>query len=169
MNASSAADGAGSAGGPAAGGDASLLPPDSRLLRIDARLAIPRAELVARASRSSGAGGQHVNKTSSRVEITWNVAQSPSLDEEQRARLLSRLDSRVTDAGELRVVASDTRSQFRNRELAELRLAALVRAGLVVPKKRKATRPTRAAREARLQAKRHHADKKRDRRRGTDE
>ena len=161
MSASSAADDA------APGG--ALLPPDDRLLRVDPRLAIPRAELVARASRSSGAGGQHVNKTSSRVEITWNVVRSPSLDDEQRARLLARLASRITDAGELRVVASDTRSQLRNRELAEQRLATLVRAALVVPRKRKPTRPTRAAKEARLEAKHRHAEKKRDRRRGFDE
>jgi ribosome-associated protein len=162
VSASSAADGANRR-------DASLLPPDDRLLRVDPRLAIPRAELVARASRASGAGGQHVNKTSSRVEITWNVLRSPSLDEEQRARLVARLASRMSDAGELRVVASDTRSQLRNRELAEQRLAELVRAALVVPRKRKATRPTRAAKEARLQAKHRHADKKRERRRGFDD
>jgi len=160
VSASSAADG---------GSDTSLLPADDRLLRVDAHLAIPRAELVARASRSSGAGGQHVNKTSSRVEITWNVVQSPTLGDDQRARLIARLASRITDAGELRVVASDTRSQLRNRELAEQRLAELVRAALVIPKRRKPTRPTRAAKEARLQAKRHHADKKRDRRRGADD
>lgn len=164
MSASSAADGA--SGG---GGDAPLLPPDDRLLRIDARLAIPRTELVARASRASGAGGQHVNKTSSRVEVTWSVARSPSLDQEQRARILARLASRVNDAGELRVVASDTRSQLRNRELAERRLAELVRAALVVPRRRKPTRPTRAAKEARLQAKHRRADKKRERRRGMDD
>lgn len=165
MSASSTADD-GNASPPA---DASLLPPDDRVLRIDPRLAIPRTELVARASRASGAGGQHVNKTSSRVEIMWNVAQSPSLSDEQRGRLLARLASRITDAGELRVVASDTRSQFRNRELAEQRLAELVRAALVVPKKRKPTRPTRAAKEARLNAKRRNAEKKRDRRRDVDE
>lgn len=156
MSASSTADGA-------------LLPPDERLLRIDARLAIPRTELAARASRASGAGGQHVNKTASRVEIIWNVVRSPSLDDEQRARLLARLASRISETGELRVVASDTRSQLRNRELAELRLAELVRSALLVPRKRKPRRPTRAAKEARLQAKRHHAEKKRDRRRGADE
>lgn len=162
MIASSTADGP-------PGGDASLLPSDDRILRVDAHLVIPRAELVARATRSSGAGGQHVNKTSSRVEITWSVARSPSLDEEQRARLTARLASRLTDAGELRVVASDTRTQLRNRELAEQRLAALVRAALVVPKKRKPTRPTRAAKEARLRAKHHRADRKRDRRRDADD
>jgi ribosome-associated protein len=163
-SASSAADGAG-----AGSGDPSLLPSDDRLLRIDPRLAIPRAELVTRATRSSGAGGQHVNKTSSRVEITWNVAQSPSLDDAQRARLMTRLASRLSDDGDLRVVASDTRSQYRNRELAEARLAELVRAALVIPKKRRPTRPTRAAREARLQAKRQRSERKRERRRGTDD
>jgi ribosome-associated protein len=140
-----------------------------RLLRVNDRLAIPRAELGARASRASGAGGQHVNKTSSRVEVTWNVTLSPSLDESDRARISTRLASRLSDEGELRVVASDTRSQLQNRELAETRLADMVRHALVVPKARRKTRPSRAAREARLTDKRHASEKKRVRRTNTDD
>lgn len=128
-------------------------------------IAIPRAELEVRASRSSGAGGQHVNKTSSRIEISWNVARSNALDDEQRARLLSRLASRLSEDGAIRVVASDTRSQLRNREAAEKRLAGLVAKALVVQKKRKPTRRPRAANEARLTEKKKHSEKKRERQR----
>jgi ribosome-associated protein len=140
-----------------------------RTLHVNGSLDIPRAELTARATRASGAGGQHVNKTSTRVELTWNVAESPSLTDEQRARLLARLASRLSETGELRVVASDTRSQAQNRELAELRLAEIVRRALVVPKVRRATKPSRAAREARLSEKRHNSERKRERRRGADD
>jgi len=140
-----------------------------RALRVSPALFIPRTELTARATRASGAGGQHVNKTSTRVELTWNVAQSASLTDAQRERLLARLASRLSETGELRVVASDTRSQLQNRELAEQRLSDVVRRALAVPRVRKATRPTRAAREARLEDKRRNATRKRERRRGNDE
>jgi ribosome-associated protein len=116
-----------------------------------------------RVSRSSGAGGQHVNKTSSRVEIFWNVKTSSVLSEEQRARLLDRLASRLSTEGSIRVVASDMRSQSRNRELAEERLAETVRRALLVPKKRRPTKPTRAAKEARLDSKKRQSHKKRER------
>ena len=134
------------------------------LLAVNESLSIPRTELDVRVSRSSGAGGQHVNKTSSRVEIFWNIVGSRAVSEEQRARLQEKLASRLTTEGSIRVVASDMRSQSRNRELAEERLAELVRRALIVPRKRKATRPTRAAKEARLDSKKRHSTKKRDRR-----
>lgn len=118
-----------------------------------------------RASRSSGAGGQHVNKTSSRIEISWNIAQSRALTDEQRERLLTRLASRLSDDGAIRVVASDTRSQLRNRETAERRLAETIAKALVVQKKRKPTRRPRAAVEARLTEKKKHSEKKRERQR----
>lgn len=140
-----------------------------RALRVNNRLAIPRAELRVRATRASGAGGQHVNKTSTRVEVTWNVVTSPSLSDDDRMRLGTRLASRLSDDGELRVVASDTRSQLQNRELAEARLADIIRRALLVPKPRKKTRPTRAAREARLTDKRRTSEKKRVRRSNTDD
>jgi len=132
-------------------------------LYVNPSLSIPRDELDVRVSRSSGAGGQHVNKTSSRVEIFWNVASSRALNEEQRERLRAKLSSRLTSDGSIRVVASDMRSQSRNRELAEQRLGELIARSLIIPKKRKATKPTKAAKEARLEAKRRHSSKKRER------
>ena len=140
-----------------------------RSLHVNERVQIPRTELDVRASRASGAGGQHVNKTSTRVELTWSVASSPSLNDADRARLLVRLASRISDEGELRVVASDTRSQLQNRELAELRLAEMVRRALIVPKTRKKTRPSRASKQARLDAKRITSQKKKLRRSKSDE
>ncbi len=140
-----------------------------RTLGVNADLAIPRTELVVRATRASGAGGQHVNKTATRVEVTWNVADSPSLSEEQRTRIRTRLASRISDDGELRVVASDTRSQLQNRELAESRLADIVRRALAVPKPRRKTRPSRASKQARLTDKRITSEKKRSRRSNTDD
>ncbi|MDP9202008.1 MAG: aminoacyl-tRNA hydrolase [Gemmatimonadota bacterium] len=139
-------------------------PASENLLAVNDSLSIPRNELDVRVSRASGAGGQHVNKTSSRVEIFWNIPASRALTDEQRARLLDKLSSRLTTEGSVRVVASDMRSQSRNRDLAEDRLAELVRRALVVPRKRKPTRPTRAAKEARLETKKRHSNKKRERR-----
>lgn len=124
---------------------------------------IPRSELELRTSRASGPGGQHVNKTSSRVEILWNVAESVALSPEQRDLLLSRLASRLSEDGAVRVVASDTRSQLRNRQTAERRLAELIARSLTLQKKRKPTRKPRAANEARLTEKKKHSDKKRNR------
>ncbi len=142
--------------------DASATAPRN-LLAVNESLSIPRSELDVRVSRSSGAGGQHVNKTSSRVEIFWNIAASRAISEEQRARLLEKLASRITTEGSIRVVASDLRSQSRNRELAEERLADMVRRALIIPRKRKATKPTRAAKEARLDSKKRQSHKKRER------
>jgi ribosome-associated protein len=133
------------------------------VLAVDESLSIPRSELDVRVSRSSGAGGQHVNKTSSRVEIFWNVATSRALTEEQRTRLQSKLASRLTGDGSVRVVASDMRSQIRNRDLAEERLADLISRALVVQRRRKPTKPSRASKEARLESKKRHSDKKRNR------
>ena len=146
--------------------DASAATPENALA-VNESVSIPRTELDVRVSRSSGAGGQHVNKTSSRVEIFWNVAASRALTEDQRARLLAKLESRLTSQGSIRVVASDMRSQSRNRDLAEERLAELVRRALIVPRRRKPTKPTRAAKEARLVSKKRHSDKKRNRRDGS--
>ncbi|MEP6509266.1 MAG: alternative ribosome rescue aminoacyl-tRNA hydrolase ArfB [Gemmatimonadales bacterium] len=125
---------------------------------------IPLSELDIRASRSSGAGGQHVNKTSSRIEISWNVLRSAALSDEQRELLKTRLASRLSEEGAVRVVASATRSQLRNRQAAELRLGELIAKSLTVQKKRRATRKPRAANEARLTEKKKHSDKKRNRR-----
>jgi len=134
-------------------------------IRVNDSIVVPRREIVMRASRSSGAGGQHVNKTSSRIEIEWNVRTSAALDDQQKERIISRLASRITQDGTLRIVASDTRSQLRNRETAEARLAETVRKALIVPKKRKPTRKPRAANEARLDEKKKQSERKRDRKR----
>ena len=134
-------------------------------VRVDDSLSIPRAELDVRATRSSGAGGQHVNKTSSRIEISWNITRSAAITEEQRARLLERLASRLSEDGAVRFVASDTRSQLRNREAAERRLGETIAKALIVPKKRKPTRRPRAADEARLVEKKKHSERKRERKR----
>lgn len=142
---------------------------ESNGLRVNAELFIPRSELSTRATRSSGAGGQHVNKTSSRIELTWNALQSTAVTDEQRATLLARLRSRLTRDGDIRVVASTTRSQFRNREIAEERLIKLLGAALQPVRKRKATKPTRAAKQARLDEKKKHSNKKRERRAPVDD
>ncbi|MGH7602788.1 MAG: alternative ribosome rescue aminoacyl-tRNA hydrolase ArfB [Gemmatimonadaceae bacterium] len=134
------------------------------VLRVSDSVSIPRSELDVRVSRSSGAGGQHVNKTSSRVEIFWNVRTSTAVNEDERARLLERLASRLTTEGAIRIVASDMRSQSRNRDLAEERLAETLRRALTIPKKRRPTRPTKASKEARLESKKRQSHKKRERR-----
>lgn len=133
-------------------------------LVVDARHVIPRAELSARASRAGGAGGQHVNTSSTRVEVLWDPATSRALDDAERARVVSALAARLDAEGRLRVVASDTRSQLQNRQRAEERLAALVAKALVVPRTRKKTKPSRAAKERRLEEKKRDSQKKSERR-----
>ncbi len=138
--------------------------PDMAFLEVSPDLRVPLAELDFRASRSGGPGGQHVNTSSTRVEVTWDIAGSPALSEEQRQRLLIRLASRLDGAGRLRLISSATRSQLRNREDATERLREVVARALVVPKVRKRTRTPRAAKAARLENKRRRAATKRDRR-----
>ena len=125
---------------------------------------LPLSELEYRASRSGGPGGQHVNTSSTRVEVWWDVSASPSLADEQKARLLSRLAAKLDSGGRLRVVSGASRSQLQNRKEVTARLERLVNAALVVPKARKRTKPTRAARERRLADKKAHAAKKQRRR-----
>ncbi len=137
---------------------------ESTILRITPELAIPRAELEYRASRSGGPGGQHVNTSSTRVALLWNVAASPALTEAQRARILEKLKRRIDGEGTLRVVASTQRSQLQNRQEATERLRLLLAEALRVPKRRKKTRPPRAAKEARLRAKKRRAETKSARR-----
>jgi ribosome-associated protein len=122
-------------------------------------VAIPLREIVVRTSRSSGPGGQHANVTASRVEVSFDAAASPSLDDAQRARVLARCGPVV------RAVAQDARSQARNRELALERLRERLARALHVPRTRRATRPTRASRVRREQSKRRQSQRKADRRR----
>lgn len=142
---------------------------DPTRLRITAALAIPRAELRYRASRSGGPGGQHVNTSSTRIEVTWDVATSPSLTDAQRARLWQRLATRLDTAGVLRLVADGERSQLRNREAVTERLAKVVAAALKVPKARKATKPSKASKERRIEGKKRRGAIKRERRRPADD
>ena len=137
--------------------------------RINGSVVIPLTELVVRATKSGGPGGQHVNTSSTRVEVVWNVRTTSALTDAQRFRALTMLATRLDGEGNLRVVASDTRSQRQNRSLAEERLTELVRRSLVVPKVRRRTKPTRSSVENRLTEKKRQAGKKRDRRsRGDD-
>lgn len=131
---------------------------------MNARVAIPAHELEIRATRAGGPGGQHVNTSSTRVEVTWRAATSGALDPESRERLLARLGSRLDTTGTLRVVAADTRSQTQNRALALERLATMVAQALVVPKARRATKPTRSSKLQRLETKKRRSTQKRDRR-----
>jgi ribosome-associated protein len=127
-------------------------------LRVNHELTIPLGEILIRVSRSSGPGGQHANVTASRVEAIFDVLASPSLSESQRARLIARAGERVT------AVAQDERSQARNRELALSRLAERLARALLVPRKRRPTRPSAASRTRRLDAKRRASARKLGRR-----
>lgn len=130
---------------------------------------VPDEEIRFRASRARGPGGQHVNKSSTRVEATWNVERTESLTEDERRRLRKKLWRRIAADGTLRVAVDEERSQARNRTLAAQRLRALVERALHQPKPRKRTRPSRAAVERRLDEKRRHAARKRQRRRPVDD
>lgn len=133
-------------------------------LNVTPELAIPRNELEYRATRSSGPGGQHVNTSSTRIELLWDLTGSQAISDEQRARLRTKLVSRLDSDGRVRVVASGRRSQRQNRREADERLAALIKYALHVPKKRRPTKSTRAAQEKRLAEKKRRAEIKRERR-----
>ncbi|RPF21894.1 alternative ribosome rescue aminoacyl-tRNA hydrolase ArfB [Myceligenerans xiligouense] len=132
-------------------------------LVVDPDLTIPHAELKERFSRSSGPGGQGVNTTDSRVELSWDVGRSAVLNDAQRRRVLERLADRLVD-GALTVVASEHREQRRNRDAAARRLAALVSGALAPePPRRRPTRATRGSHERRLTAKKQRSETKRRR------
>ncbi len=140
------------------------------LLPITATVSVPLSELRFQASRSGGPGGQHVNTSSTRVELWWDAAHSPSLTPEERARVLAKLGTRLTEDGQLRLVSAATRSQAQNRAGAIERFQAVLAQALAVPKRRKATKPSRGVKERRLQEKRQRSERKRERRhRGGDE
>ena len=130
-------------------------------LRVTSTVVIPAAELTWRFSRSSGAGGQHVNTTDSRVELTWDLAASAALDETQRARARHRLAGALVD-GTITVTASERRSQRRNRDEALDRLAALVATAIAPPPPpRRPTRPSKAARQRQREQKQRRSETKR--------
>jgi ribosome-associated protein len=128
-------------------------------LRVTSTLSIPRAEVLVRFSASGGPGGQHANKAATRVELTFDAATSPSLSEGQRNRILDRIGPVV------RIVVDDERSQTRNRELAEARFVARLAAALHVEVPRRPTRPSRGAKQRRLDAKKQRSETKANRRR----
>jgi ribosome-associated protein len=133
-------------------------------LHIRGSVVIPEAELGWRFSRSSGPGGQGVNTTDSRVELSFNVETTTALEPALRSRALERLGPRLV-GGVLTIAASEFRSQLRNREAAEVRLAHVIREAIAPPpRKRRATKPSKGAVERRLTTKKHRSDLKRLRR-----
>jgi ribosome-associated protein len=137
-------------------------------VQVTDTIAIPRSELLYRASRSGGAGGQHVNTSSTRIELLWGFEESAALTEAEKSRIRAKLAARVDAEGMLRVVAGNRRSQLQNRIAAEDRLAELVRGALHIPAKRKRTKPSKSSKEARLSDKKRRSTIKGNRRRRPD-
>jgi len=129
-------------------------------LQIDARLTIPESDLSWTAARSSGPGGQHVNKSASKVELRFDIDACAVLGPAVKSRLRALARSRISADGQIRVVSQKSREQARNLDDARERLAALIREALVPPKARRATKPTRASKKRRVQAKRQQSAKK---------
>ena len=142
----------------AAGGD----------IRVNEHVVIPASEVRVQFARSGGPGGQNVNKVESKAELRWTPATTVAVQGEQRDYLLSRLAGKLTLDGELLVTSTLTRDQIRNRGDAETKLAAIVAAALFRPKPRRATKPSRGAKERRIKAKKIRGDIKRGRRGGDD-
>jgi ribosome-associated protein len=137
--------------------------PAPERVQVSRSVSVPVSEIELRVSRSSGPGGQHAQKSATRVEAVFDVEASGALTEVQKRRVVAK-------AGPvLRAVAQDERSQLRNRELATERLVEKLRAALAVPRRRRPTKPSAAARERRLATKKHRAEKKRLRRPPSDE
>ncbi len=125
-------------------------------LPINSHLRVPLAELHYQFARSSGPGGQHVNKAETQVELTFDVAHSPSLTDAQRQRVLSKLKNLIDTDGVLHLTAQSERSQLRNREAVTARFQQVLAQALHVPKKRRPTKPSAASKEKRLQSKKQH-------------
>ena len=136
---------------------------DSDLIIINERLALPAAELQFRFTTGGGPGGQHVNKTATRVTLLFDVAGSPSLDEESRACLLDRLTGRLDRRGVLHIDVHESRSQWQNREAAVARFQSVLAEALLERPERRPTRPSRRARQQRLDDKRRRSSVKRER------
>jgi len=131
---------------------------------INSHLIISSSEIAYRTTRSSGPGGQHVNKTETQVELSFDVARSPSLTEAQRQRILGQLKNLVDQDGVLHLTAQSERSQLRNREIVTARFQAVLAAALRVPKKRRPTKPTAASKTKRLESKKRRGQAKQLRR-----
>jgi ribosome-associated protein len=134
---------------------------DPSTLRITDSVSVPRAELDYRASRSGGPGGQHVNTSSTRIELIWDAGGSPSLTDEQRERVLEKLGNRINAEGQLLLAESGSRSQHQNREVVTERFVQLLAEALHVPRPRRKTKPPKAEREKRLKEKKQRSEVKR--------
>ena len=141
---------------------------DGNTVQIDDKLSIPLAELSFRYSRSSGPGGQHVQKSSTRAELLFDVSGSPSLSDAQRKKVLKRLRGYVDSAGVLHLVSQSERSQLRNKEEVIDRFQTLMRQALKKRKRRKASHPTAESKERRLKKKKEHSQTKKLRRKVRD-
>jgi ribosome-associated protein len=133
-------------------------------ISINPELAIPRAELDYRATRAGGPGGQHVNTSSTKVELLWDVTKSNAIDDEQRALIMQKLRKRIGEDGVLRLTSATSRSQHQNKEDVTGRFARILADALRIPKRRKKTKVPRAAKEARLKAKKNRSRVKEQRR-----
>jgi ribosome-associated protein len=133
-------------------------------ITVTDELAIPRAEIDYRATRAGGPGGQHVNTSSTKVELLWDVTKSTALNEEQRALIRQKLRKRIGEDGVLRLTSTVSRSQHQNKEDVTARFARIIADALRIPKRRKKTRVPRAAKEARLKAKKNRSRVKQQRR-----
>lgn len=122
-------------------------------LYIQNGITIPGHELQITASRSSGPGGQKINKSSTKILVRWNVKNTSVLDDEQKARVIANLQSQITNDGDLIVSSEVSRSQYQNREMALMHLAEKIQKALFIPKKRKPTKISRAVKESRLHTK----------------
>ncbi|HEX6306861.1 MAG TPA: alternative ribosome rescue aminoacyl-tRNA hydrolase ArfB [Longimicrobiales bacterium] len=143
--------------------DETAIPPEHALLRVNDELAIPLAELRYRATRSGGPGGQHVNTSSTRVELEYDVRTSAALTDAQRSRILERLANRIDAQGVLHLASSGSRSQHQNREDVTARLGRLLADALRERKPRRKTGVPRAAKEARLRQKKKRSEIKKRR------
>jgi ribosome-associated protein len=132
-------------------------------LRVTSNISLLESELEEHFILSSGAGGQNVNKVASAVQLRFDVLHSPSLPDDVRVRLLRLAGHRLTKDGVIIVTARESRDQVRNRQIARERLAELIRRAAFVPKKRKATRPTKASKERRIESKKRNARTKQQR------
>lgn len=132
-----------------------------RSSRMDKGIII--TEITYKASRSSGAGGQHVNKVSTKVDLSFDIARSQAFSEEEKARLLEKLRGKLTKEGILQIQCQETRSQSKNKKVAIERLFETLTNALIIPKRRKKSRPSKAVKEKRLKSKRMQSEKKANR------